>query len=59
MLEADGPGLVADGFDERSDAEVLDGAEAALGDPEDEIDGIRWRGAGRRQWSMGPHGFIL
>jgi hypothetical protein len=40
LLEADGPGLVADGFDQRSDAEVLDGPEASLGKAEDEVDGI-------------------
>ncbi len=40
LFEPDGLGLVAHGFDEGSDAEVLDRPEGALRDPQDEADGL-------------------
>lgn len=40
LLEIDSFGAVAYGFDERADAEVLDGAQGALGAASDEVDGF-------------------
>ena len=42
--KVDGFGLVANGFDEGSNAEVFDGAENAFGGPNDEVEG--WFGEG-------------
>lgn len=39
LREIDGFGLIADGFDEGSHAEVFDGAEDAFGGSNDEVEG--------------------
>jgi hypothetical protein len=44
LFEVNGLGLVANGFDERSDAEVFDGAQGAFGSAQDELDGILGEG---------------
>jgi hypothetical protein len=40
LLEIDGLGAVADGFDERTDAEVFDGSEGAFRGADDEVEGL-------------------
>ena len=44
LFEVNGLGLIANGFDERSDAEVFDGAQGAFGGAQDELDGILGEG---------------
>ena len=44
LLEIDGFGLVAHGFDHGSDAEVSDGSESAFGASGDEVDGFFGKG---------------
>ncbi len=39
LLEVDGLGAVADGFDEGADAKVFDGSERAFGGTDDEVEG--------------------
>lgn len=52
LLAADGFGLVADGFNEGSDAEVADGSKDAFRDADDQGDGFVAEGA------VGEAGFV-
>jgi len=40
LFETDGPGLVADGFDQGTDAKVFDRPQGAIGAAQDELDGV-------------------